>query len=96
MICAPRVFSPMQARNGGTWCRPPCATANGRRKSCRSRRRVRYVGLHSRDSNGDIRANGASASNHWFHETWDIDAGVWHDPDGGAVCIGTSSSPSRR
>ena len=34
-----------------------------------------YLGLE-----GDIRANGASASNHWFHETWDIDAGVWHDP----------------
>ncbi len=34
-----------------------------------------YLGLE-----GDIRANGASASNHWFHDTWDIDAGVWQDP----------------
>ncbi len=34
-----------------------------------------YLGIE-----GDIRANGASASNHWFHETWDMDAGVWQDP----------------
>ena len=34
-----------------------------------------YLGLQ-----GDIRANGASASNHWFHETWDGDSGVWDDP----------------
>ncbi len=34
-----------------------------------------YLGLE-----GDIRANGATASNHWFHETWDVDAGVWQNP----------------
>nr|WP_133666044.1 FAD-dependent oxidoreductase [Paraburkholderia sp. BL10I2N1] len=34
-----------------------------------------YLGL-----TGDIRAHGASASNHWFHETWDMDAGVWQNP----------------
>ncbi len=36
-----------------------------------------YLGLE-----GDIRANGATPSNHWFHESWDIDAGVWADPAG--------------
>ena len=49
-----------------------------------------YLGLE-----GDIRANGASASNHWFHETWDIDAGVWHDPMA-EPSAPDSSSPSRR
>ena len=34
-----------------------------------------YLGLE-----GDIRANGATLSNHWFHETWEIDAGVWRNP----------------
>lgn len=34
-----------------------------------------YLGLE-----GDIRACGASASNHWFHETWDVNSGVWQNP----------------
>jgi all-trans-retinol 13,14-reductase len=34
-----------------------------------------YLGLE-----GDIRACGASASNHWFYETWDVNTGVWQDP----------------
>jgi phytoene dehydrogenase-like protein len=34
-----------------------------------------YLGLE-----GDIHANGASASNHWFYETWNVDAGAWQDP----------------
>jgi len=34
-----------------------------------------YLGLE-----GDIRANGASASNHWFHESWDVDVDDWKDP----------------
>jgi all-trans-retinol 13,14-reductase len=29
---------------------------------------------------GDIRASGATASNHWFYETWDADALCWEDP----------------
>lgn len=31
-----------------------------------------YLGLK-----GDIRAHGASASNHWFHDNWNTDSGVW-------------------
>jgi all-trans-retinol 13,14-reductase len=34
-----------------------------------------YLGLE-----GDIRSNGATLSNQWFYQTWDIDAGVWQDP----------------
>jgi all-trans-retinol 13,14-reductase len=34
-----------------------------------------YLGLE-----GDIRANGASASNHWFYESWDLAGGLWRDP----------------
>jgi all-trans-retinol 13,14-reductase len=34
-----------------------------------------YVGLK-----GDIRAHGASESNHWFYETWDASGGVWQGP----------------
>jgi all-trans-retinol 13,14-reductase len=34
-----------------------------------------YLGLE-----GDIRANGATLSNHWFLDSWDLDAGVWLDP----------------
>jgi all-trans-retinol 13,14-reductase len=34
-----------------------------------------YLGLE-----GDIRASGATASNHWFYESWDLDAGVWRSP----------------
>lgn len=34
-----------------------------------------YLGLE-----GDIRANGATASNHWFYESWDLDGGLWRDP----------------
>jgi all-trans-retinol 13,14-reductase len=34
-----------------------------------------YLGLE-----GDIRARGATSSNHWFYETWDIGAGIWRDP----------------
>jgi all-trans-retinol 13,14-reductase len=34
-----------------------------------------YLGLE-----GDIRASGATASNHWFYDTWDPDAMCWEDP----------------
>jgi all-trans-retinol 13,14-reductase len=34
-----------------------------------------YLGLK-----GDILAHGASPSNHWFHETWDTNGGVWQGP----------------
>ncbi len=36
-----------------------------------------YLGLE-----GNIQACGASASNHWFYEAWELDSGVWSDPSG--------------
>jgi len=39
-----------------------------------------YLGLE-----GDVRAGGASASNHWFHESWDIEADLWQDPAADAI-----------
>lgn len=34
-----------------------------------------YLGLQ-----GDIRALGASGSNHWFYETWDLTGSIWQGP----------------
>jgi all-trans-retinol 13,14-reductase len=34
-----------------------------------------YLGLE-----GDIGAMGASASNHWFYETWDLESALWSSP----------------
>jgi phytoene dehydrogenase-like protein len=42
-----------------------------------------YLGLK-----GDIRANGASASNHWFHDSWELDGGLWRDPIADATVPG--------
>lgn len=47
-----------------------------------------YLGLQ-----GDIRANGATASNHWFHHRWNTDASSW-DIDGGAAGPGGDQPPS--
>ena len=30
---------------------------------------------------GDIRAGGATVSNHWIKESWDTDKGIWSDPN---------------
>ena len=40
---------------------------------------VCHIGLYL-GMEGDIRANGATASNHWIYQSWDLDAGVWRDP----------------
>lgn len=34
-----------------------------------------YLGLE-----GNIRGNGATPSNHWFYDSWELDAGVWANP----------------
>ena len=39
-----------------------------------------YLGLE-----GDIRASGATPSNHWFHESWDLGDALWRDPEHDAV-----------
>ena len=76
---APRIFSDAGARNtvsllpaemrDGEWAREIRSFAPS----------VCHVGLYL-GLQGDIRANGATPSNHWFHESWDIDAGVWRNP----------------
>ncbi|MCC7484320.1 MAG: NAD(P)/FAD-dependent oxidoreductase [Burkholderiales bacterium] len=38
-----------------------------------------HVGLYL-GFEGDIRGAGASASNHWFHESWGLDEAIWLDP----------------
>ena len=86
-IRAPRVFSDVGARNtvgllparmrNSEWAQEVLSLAPS---ACHV---ALYLGLE-----GDIRANGASSSNHWFFETWDIDAGLWEDP------MTESSSPS--
>ena len=40
---------------------------------------VCHVGLYL-GFEGDIRACGATASNHWFYRSWALDAGLWDDP----------------
>ena len=80
-IRAPRVFSDAGARNTvdmlpvslreSEWAREILSFAPS---PCHI---ALYLGLE-----GDIRANGATASNHWFHDTWDIDSGEWRDPAG--------------
>ena len=76
---APRILSDAGARNtvsllpvemrDGEWAREILSFAPS----------VCHLGLYL-GLEGDIRANGATPSNHWFHESWDIDAGVWRNP----------------
>lgn len=80
-ILARNLFSDAGARNtvlllpaklrSGAWAQDILALAPS---ACHL---VLYLGLQ-----GDIEANGASKANHWIHETWDIDDGVWRDPAG--------------
>jgi len=76
---APRVFSAIGARNTirllpaslreSEWARAIDALAPS---VCHV---ALYLGLE-----GDIRSCGASAANHWYHESWDSNGGVWSDP----------------
>jgi all-trans-retinol 13,14-reductase len=78
-IRAPRVFSDAGARNSVHLLPAAMRNCEWAQEILSFAPSVCHVGLYL-GLEGDIRANGASASNHWFHETWDIDAGVWHDP----------------
>lgn len=40
---------------------------------------VCHIGLYL-GFEGDVRAHGADTSNHWFHDSWALDAGLWTDP----------------
>ncbi len=78
-IRAPRVFSDTGARNSVDLLPADMRNSEWAREIQSFAPSVCHVGLHL-GLEGDIRANGASASNHWFHEIWGIDSGVWHDP----------------
>ena len=78
-IRAPRVFSDAGARNTVGLLPADMRNCEWARDILSFAPSVCHVGLYL-GLEGDIRAGGASASNHWFHDTWDIDAGVWHDP----------------
>jgi all-trans-retinol 13,14-reductase len=78
-LMAPHVFSDIGARNtvgllpeslrAGAWARAVLSFAPS---VCHV---ALYLGLE-----GDVRAGGATAANHWFHATWDMDAGPWEEP----------------
>ncbi len=78
-IRAPRVFSDVGARNSVDLLPADMRNSEWAREIQSFAPSACHVGLYL-GLEGDIRATGASASNHWFHETWDIGSGVWHDP----------------
>ena len=78
-IRAPRVFSDAGARNSVDLLPAEMRNSEWAREILSFAPSVCHVGLYL-GLEGDIRANGASASNHWFHETWEINSGVWQDP----------------
>ena len=43
---------------------------------------------------GDIARHGATRSNHWFHENWDTDDGIWAVADGSPIPMLFVSFPS--
>jgi all-trans-retinol 13,14-reductase len=43
---------------------------------------------------GDIARHGATRSNHWFHENWDTDDGIWAVADGSPIPMLFTSFPS--
>ncbi|TMQ09002.1 MAG: NAD(P)/FAD-dependent oxidoreductase [Deltaproteobacteria bacterium] len=50
-----------------------CEVASFRPAACHV---ALYLGLQ-----GDIRALGASGSNHWYYDTWDLAGGIWQGPE---------------
>jgi all-trans-retinol 13,14-reductase len=86
-IRAPRVFSDVGARNTVGLLPARMRKSEWAQEILSFKPSVCHVALYL-GLEGDIRANGASSSNHWFHDTWDIDAGLWEDP------MAESSSPS--
>jgi all-trans-retinol 13,14-reductase len=78
---APRVFSDAGARNTVSCLLPPELRDSEWAREVLSFvpspcHVALYLGLE-----GDIRSSGATASNHWIFETWDVDARLlWQDP----------------
>ena len=76
---APRIFSDAGARNTVSLLPADMRDCEWAREILSFAPSVCHIGLYL-GLEGDIRANGATPSNHWFHETWDINAGVWRNP----------------
>ncbi len=76
-VRAPRVFSDMGARNTVNLLPDDIRAGEWAREILSFEPSVCHVALYL-GLEGDIRANGATASNHWFHETWDVNEGVWN------------------
>jgi all-trans-retinol 13,14-reductase len=78
---ARRMCSPMRARNTVALLLRQMQESEWAREILSFAPSVCHIGLYL-GLEGDISANGACASNHWFHETWNIDAALWRDPVG--------------
>src|SRR5271169_2604800 len=76
---APWIFSDAGARNTVSLLPADMCDCEWAREILSFAPSVCHIGLYL-GLEGDIRANGAKPSNHWFHETWDINAGVWRNP----------------
>jgi all-trans-retinol 13,14-reductase len=76
---APRVFSDAGARNTVGLLPAEMRVCEWAREILSFAPSVCHVGLYL-GLEGDIGANGATPSNHWFNETWDIEASVWRNP----------------
>jgi all-trans-retinol 13,14-reductase len=76
---APRVFSDVGARNTVGLLPAQMQDSQWAKEVLSLAPSVCHIGLYL-GLEGDIRANGASPANHWFHSSWDVDAGLWRDP----------------
>jgi all-trans-retinol 13,14-reductase len=79
-VRAPHVFSDAGALNTvGNLLPDELRTSDWAREVLSFKPSVCHIGLYL-GLQGDIRANGATASNHWFYDSWALEAGLWRDP----------------
>jgi all-trans-retinol 13,14-reductase len=79
-VRSPLVFSDIGARNTITQLLPTrLRDSPWAREITSFRPSACHIGMYL-GFNGDIRARGATSSNHWFYETLDIADGLWRDP----------------
>jgi all-trans-retinol 13,14-reductase len=75
-----RVFSDIGAHNTVMRLLPPALRdAPWAREIASFKPSACHIGLYL-GLQGEIRACGATNSNHWFYETWDLTDGLWRDP----------------
>ncbi|MET0218936.1 MAG: NAD(P)/FAD-dependent oxidoreductase [Burkholderiales bacterium] len=77
---AARVVSDVGARNTVARLLPePLRDGEWAREILALSPAVAHIGLYL-GLEGEIGSMGASASNHWFYETWDLESSLWTDP----------------